>query len=115
MHITIGRACMNKIEKQMDKKIVKVLTDVCEKAKYDLDGFAWLTHLADYKAFPQSLKVICVFHNQEALSTSIENGQRQRLIDFIQRGFSDVNIQIKQLNKHIIFDNDEDGASEKWL
>ena len=53
---------MRKSDKKIDNQIIKVLTDVCQSALEDIDGFVWLTHSVNFDKFPQSLKITCVFN-----------------------------------------------------
>ncbi|HCV04906.1 hypothetical protein L1264_16250 [Pseudoalteromonas sp. APAL1] len=50
---------MTKTEKRQDKAIRVALTQACELAKDQVHEFSWLTHTADLKKLPQSLKVSC--------------------------------------------------------
>ena len=50
---------MTKTEKRLDKAIREALTQACEQAKEHVHEFSWLTHTADLKKLPQSLKVSC--------------------------------------------------------
>jgi hypothetical protein len=50
---------MTKTEKRLDKVIRVALTQACELAKEHVLEFSWLTHTADLKKLPQSLKVSC--------------------------------------------------------
>ena len=47
--------------KQTERDIIRSLTEVCEDAKVEHEGFVWLTHEVNYQRFPQSLVVILVF------------------------------------------------------
>ena len=50
---------MTKTEKRLDKVIRVALTQACELAKEHVHEFSWLTHTADLKKLPQSLKISC--------------------------------------------------------
>ncbi|MGU0799789.1 hypothetical protein ACSETL_32560, partial [Pseudomonas aeruginosa] len=45
---------------RIERRLIASLTDACEAAKAEIVGFDWLTHEANYQAFPQSLRVIWV-------------------------------------------------------
>jgi len=55
---------MRKSDRKLEREIIRELTQVCEAAKFDHDGFIWLTHEVDYLRFPKSLKVTLVFDEQ---------------------------------------------------
>ena len=69
---------------QIERRLVKSLTEACEKAKGQINGFVWLTHVVDYTAFPASLKIVWVFDTQvsrrhpqmEAHEAARKNGRR---------------------------------------
>ena len=73
---------MRKTDKKRETQIIKVLTEVCEEAKYTCTGFEWLTHTVDYQHFPQSLKVTLVFN--EHVSEDLMLAEFRKLIPFIQ-------------------------------
>ena len=56
---------MRKSDKKLDNQLRLVLTDVCETALKEVEGFQWLTHVVNYSNFPQSLRVVCVFDTNE--------------------------------------------------
>lgn len=73
---------MRKMDKKLDREIIRELTQVCEDAKFDHEGFIWLTHDVDYQRFPQSLKVTLVFN--ENVSKDVLLGEFQALIPKVQ-------------------------------
>ena len=52
---------MTKTEKKLEATIIKQLTSACKEAKPIAQGFEWLTHEVDYKRFPKSLLITCMF------------------------------------------------------
>lgn len=73
---------MRKNDKKLEREIIRELTRVCEEAKFDHDGFIWLTHEVDYQRFPQSLKVTLVFN--ESVSKDALLAEFQALIPKVQ-------------------------------
>lgn len=73
---------MRKTDKKIEREIIRELTQVCEEAKFDHDGFIWLTHEVDYQRFPQSLKVTLVFN--ESVSKDALLAEFQTLIPKVQ-------------------------------
>lgn len=73
---------MRKSDKQLERRIVHALTQVCEAAKADYSGFIWLTHTVNYQRFPQSLKVTLVFSQSVSESTML--AEFQALIPKVQ-------------------------------
>lgn len=106
---------MKKAAKKLDSLIVKTLTLVCEEAKLEIHGFAWITHFVDYKDFPASLRIICVFESQADLEHARHSGQSLDLIDTLFKALFNNNIAINAPNKTITFDTEESGASKRLL
>ena len=98
---------MRKTDKKIDNQLRLVLTDVCEIALKDIDGFRWLTHLINYTNFPKSLRVICVFNTEDNLKSFIQSSKNKELNSLIQSRLQDVNIKFKNIGEHISYDTDE--------
>lgn len=64
---------MTKTEKKLDATIIRQLTLACEEAKPLTQGFEWLTHEVNFKKFPQSLSITCMFDSWE--NTTLQNNQ----------------------------------------
>ncbi|RUO73651.1 hypothetical protein [Idiomarina seosinensis] len=73
---------MRKTDKKLEREIIRELTQLCEAAKFDHEGFIWLTHEVDYRQFPQSLKVTLVFN--EGVSKDMLLTEFQALIPKVQ-------------------------------
>ena len=73
------RLDMRKSDKKLENAIRLQLTEVCEFALEHTEGFLWLTHTANFKHFPGSLEVRCVFA-EDYLQTAIENTPLNELI-----------------------------------
>ena len=105
--------------KRLEKGIVKALILVCEQAKYDIAGFAWLTHTVDYSNFPASLCIICVFEQQSDIIFAQNSGLKSRLIDHIVEELQDVDITLSNALKNpetmISFDSEDNGATKRYL
>ena len=55
---------MRKTDKKRESQIIRELTKLCETAKFEHEGFVWLTHEVDYQRFTASLMVTLVFSEQ---------------------------------------------------
>ncbi|MCK7459775.1 hypothetical protein [Idiomarina aminovorans] len=73
---------MRKTDKKLEREIIRELTQVCETAKFEHEGFSWLTHEVDYQRFPQSLKVTLVFNEQ--VSENVMRSEFKSLIPEVQ-------------------------------
>ena len=99
---------MRKSDKKIDNQLRLVLTNVCELALKDIDGFQWLTHLVDYSNFPKSLKVVCVFDTNNNLERCLQSDNKDKLTMLIQTEFKNIGINVKNITKHICYDTEED-------
>lgn len=100
-------AKLSKTQKKIDNTICKVLTDVCEQALKDYDGFAWITHQADYANFPASLFITCVFEREEYLNAIATNGVLDSLRKTIHAKLLKTGIKLMQGNKQVGVDSEE--------
>ncbi|MDV6316690.1 hypothetical protein [Idiomarina sp. HP20-50] len=73
---------MRKTDKKLEREIIRELTKVCEAAKFEHEGFIWLTHEVNYQRFPQSLKVTLVFN--ESINEDVLLAEFQALIPKVQ-------------------------------
>ena len=106
---------MNKTVKKLDNNVIKALTEVCEEAKSSIQGFAWLTHTANYANFPASLLVTCVFSTEDALQDAKLYGHDTTLIKLIHSTLINTGILLKQPKHNVTFDTDEAGAEQRLL
>ena len=99
---------MRKTDKKIDKAIVAVLTESCEIAKDEYDGFQWLTHFVNYNNFPSSLRVLCVFDTNEQL----ERVDMQAIHALIQSGLEAIDINFAKASLQLSFDTEENCMRE---
>ncbi|MBL1275644.1 MAG: hypothetical protein COB30_006125 [Ectothiorhodospiraceae bacterium] len=108
---------MRKTDKKIDNQIRIALTNVCDKALIEIDGFQWLTHLVNYSNFPNSLKVICVFNTNESLSAFLEKGNGDHLMALVHENLTDIGVNVKDITAHVLYDTEENCEKEhngKW-
>ncbi|MCC2603832.1 Fis family transcriptional regulator [Planctobacterium marinum] len=98
---------MRKSDKKRDNQLRSELTEVCEAVLEDIAGFQWLTHLVNYSDFPNSLKVICVFDTNESLDNYLLSGKNDFIQSLIHSELQKLNINLKPLRNHILFDTEE--------
>ncbi|WP_152537553.1 Fis family transcriptional regulator [Catenovulum agarivorans] len=92
--------------KQLDKQIVRQLTQVCHLAQNEIDGFEWLTHVVDYANLAKSLKVILVF----ATSEQRVNAQREhanKIKAWVVEYLQPLDITFSNIDKQIQFDSEQ--------
>lgn len=98
---------MRKSDKKMENNLRITLTEVCETALKNFNGFEWLTHVVNYSNFPASLKVICVFDTNDNLSRFMESNSCQELGFLIQKKFFELDINLKTITNHLSYDTEE--------
>ena len=104
---------MRKTDKKIDNALGQVLTEVCDIAQENYDGFKWITHFANYNNFPGSLSVVCIYDTNEQLKKSDVNGLRI----LISERLSSIDINITDIRRHVNFDTEENCNNEnngKW-
>ncbi|BAJ02403.1 hypothetical protein [Shewanella violacea] len=108
---------MRKSDKKIENSLRESLTQVCELALEQVEGFAWITHLVNYHKFPQSLRIVCVFNTNAELSEAKANKQDEYLIGLIEQELAKVAIKIGDLTNKVSFDTEEKCSSQaegKW-
>ena len=61
---------------RIERRLVATLTEACETAKAEIEGFSWLTHEVDYTVFPASLMVTWIFDTLATfMRTSVLNAR----------------------------------------
>jgi|TARA_B110000114_G_C14852614_1_gene301370 hypothetical protein len=103
---------MRKTDKKIDNQLRLALTEVCEVALKDIDGFQWLTHLVNYANFPSSLKVVCVFDTHANLAGFLSSSSSTTLSTLIQTQLHSVNISVKDVKDHISYDTEQDCTAQ---
>lgn len=103
---------MKKTDKKIDNQLRIVLTQVCEDALKRVEGFVWLTHLVNYSAFPDSLRVVCVFETNDNVEQYLASEDKKYLQGLIQNEFNQMGIKLKNINKHISYDSEENCARD---
>jgi len=104
---------MRKTDKKLDNAIRQALTQACDIALEQVDGFMWLTHVADYQKFPASLSVICIFNTNEQLT----HADRTSLCAVIKNQLASIDIKIDDIKSHVKFDTEQRCTEEnngKW-
>ena len=103
---------MTKTDKKTEKLICDVLSVVCNQALVQIDGFSWLTHQVNYKSFPDSLRITCIFLTKAQQLQAQEQANDIFLSQLIQQSLQANNILLKKPKKQIRFDNEEDCESQ---
>jgi len=98
---------LTKTTKKLDDNVCKALTIACDDSLHVIEGFAWLTHRANYTNFPASLIVTCVFETEVDIQKIQNTDQANEFRKSIQKQLLKVGVIIKNINKNIHFDSEE--------
>ena len=99
---------MRKTDKKIENIIRKALTDVCELALKDVEGFKWLTHVvSSYKDVPASLLITCVFETEKSLSHCLKGDLKPYFQNLIKDNLMAVGIDVKNIKQQVYFDSEE--------
>lgn len=98
---------MKKSDKKIENAIKLALTNVCEEALETVEGFQWITHTVNYKNFPSSLSILCMFDNPESLIAAKASKKDNHLKSWIEKELAGQNIIIRNINSVVSFDTEE--------
>ena len=98
---------MKKSDKKLENAIRLALTNVCEEALETVEGFQWITHTVNYKDFPNSLSILCMFDNPENLIAAKASKKDNHLKSWIEKELAGQNIIIRNINSVVSFDTEE--------
>ena len=103
---------MRKTDKKKDNQLRLKLTDVCEVALKEIEGFQWLTHTVNYSEFPKSLKIVCVFDTNENLNFFMTQKSKVKLTSLVQTKLYEVDVQLKQSVDYMVYDTEQNCEKE---
>lgn len=98
---------------RMERHLIVSLTDACEAAKAEIVGFEWLTHEADYQAFPQSLRVIWVFDTILNKGRALKAGQDKLMVAMTSTALQKAGLTALNVERHTYFDSEEECAASQ--
>ncbi|NRA52999.1 MAG: Fis family transcriptional regulator [Gammaproteobacteria bacterium] len=98
---------MRKTDKKIDNQLRLELTEVCDIALKEIDGFQWLTHTVNYANFPKSLKIICVFETNQQLASFTASSSKKMLSSLIQSMLSGMAVKCKNVESFILYDTEQ--------
>lgn len=98
----------NKRERnQIEGRLIKTLTEVCEIAKAEMPGFSWLTHDSGNLPFPAGLRVTWIFDAQVDLDRALANGGDQRMRELTRSALEEVGLDPQLIPACLQFDSEE--------
>ncbi|WP_417503666.1 Fis family transcriptional regulator [Marinomonas gallaica] len=97
---------MRKTDKKIENNIRDSLTEVCDELLELKMGFEWITHLIDFKRFPQSLKIVCIFNDDETEQAFLNSPHFNDLKHDLLIRFKAMDISLKDIDQHLFLDNE---------
>ena len=96
---------MKKNDKDFEKQLIALLTNVCEQHKSLTPGFSWLTHTVNFKNINNSLRIICVFDTESQKTIADQNQQSSCIREDIHNAIQSLGITTAK--SAISFDSEE--------
>jgi hypothetical protein len=92
---------------RIERRLITTLTDACETAKLEIQGFTWLTHTADLNAFAQTLTVTWVFKTMADKKLAQANA-KGRVFELTAIALNEANVESKPSDQTVQFDSEEE-------
>jgi len=92
---------------RLERRLAATLTEACETAKAQIEGFSWLTHEIDYAAFPSSLLVVWVFDTEAQKERALAAGQGARMVELTAVALGEADVSVSPVAAHVQFDSEE--------
>ena len=92
---------------RIERRLIITLTEACETAKGEIEGFAWLTHTADMNALAETLKVIWVFETLADRKLA-QIHAKARIVELTTTALKEANISLNLSDRYVRFDSEEE-------
>ncbi|MGE8068143.1 hypothetical protein [Pseudomonas sp. NPDC089569] len=93
---------------RIERCLIATLTEACETAKTEIEGFCWLTHTADTNAFVQTLKVTWVFDTLANKQLAQTSTRKARVFELTATALNEANIDLRPSDHSVRFDSEEE-------
>lgn len=93
---------------QIERGLIKHLTDACKSAKGQIPGFVWLTHSVNFDTFPASLKIVWVFDTQVSKDFALADGEARFMVERTAQALVDASINVRQVANHVFYDSEDE-------
>ncbi|WP_426236519.1 hypothetical protein [Pseudomonas sp. TWP3-2] len=92
---------------RIERRLITTLTEACETAKGEIEGFTWLTHTADMNALAETLKVIWVFETLANKKLAQANA-KARIVELTAIALNEAGINLNLSDRNFRFDSEEE-------
>ncbi|MDO7897509.1 hypothetical protein [Pseudomonas citrulli] len=90
-----------------ERQLIRALTEACETAKCEIQGFTWLTHIADPDALAETLTVIWVFETLED-SKLAQREAKARIVELTAMALDKANLHLALSDRNVRFDSEQE-------
>lgn len=92
---------------QMERELIKHLTEACEMTKAEIPGFTWLTHDNGNQPFPAGLRITWIFDTQSDLDRALSKGDDERMRALTKTALEQTGIDARLTPASLQFDSEE--------
>ena len=92
---------------RIERRLITTLTEACETAKSEINGFTWLTHTADLNALAETLKIIWVFETLADRKLA-EADAKARIFALTAIALDEAGIELKLTDRNVRFDSEQE-------
>ncbi len=92
---------------RIERRLITTLTEACETAKSEINGFTWLTHTADLNALAETLKIIWVFETLADRKLA-EVDAKARIFALTAIALDEAGIELKLTDRNVRFDSEQE-------
>ena len=92
---------------QVERRLIATLTNACETAKAEIQGFTWLTHTADLNALAATLNVTWVFDTEADKNLALTDA-KARLFELTATALREADIDLSPSERNVRFDSEEE-------
>jgi hypothetical protein len=95
---------------RLERLLITTLTEACETAKSEIQGFTWLTHTGDLNAAAETLKITWVFETlADRKLAQLE--AKARIFELTATALNEAGIELKLTDHNVRFDSEQECQS----
>ncbi|CAH0280390.1 hypothetical protein [Pseudomonas mediterranea] len=92
---------------RIERRLITTLTEACETAKGEIQGFTWLTHTADLNALAKTLKVTWVFETLADRQLA-QIDAKARILELTAVALKEAGIELSLSERNVRLDSEEE-------